>query len=206
MLTIDAYNNWAKTYDTDNNKTRDLEAKAIRTVLGEIIVDNIIEIGCGTGKNTQWLASKCRQLTAVDFSREMLELAKEKIKETNVQFKQADIAVAWNIKEASLITCSLVLEHIKNISLVFEQAAMHLHQDGLLYICELHPYKQLQGSRARFEQDGNLMHLEYFIHHISDFFESAWKNNLICEDLQEWFDTEDRGQTPRLVSCLFRKK
>jgi 2-polyprenyl-3-methyl-5-hydroxy-6-metoxy-1,4-benzoquinol methylase len=206
METKDAYNNWAKTYDTDINKTRDLEAKAIRTVLGNINTDRVIEIGCGTGKNTQWLASKCQQLTAVDFSAEMLQLAMEKITEPNVHFQQADITTPWTFENADLITCSLVLEHIENISVVFEQAATHLNGAGLFYICELHPYKQLQGSRARFEQDGNLLHLEYFIHHISDFFETAKLNAFTCDDVQEWFDTEDRSQTPRLVSYLFRKK
>ena len=206
MLTKDAYNNWAKTYDTDSNKTRDLEARAIRTVLDDIRLDHIIEIGCGTGKNTHWLAGKCRRLTAVDFSNEMLELAKEKVTEPNVHFQQADITVPWNIDKADLITCSLVMEHIENLSVVFEQAATHLQKDGLFYICELHPYKQLQGSRARFEQDGNLLHLDYFIHHISDFFEIARQNKLTCENLQEWFDTEDRSQAPRLVSYLFRKQ
>ncbi len=206
MLTKDAYNNWAKTYDTAINKTRDLEAVAIRSVLEGIEVDRIIEIGCGTGKNTQWLSGKCQYLTAVDFSQEMLQLAKNKITETNVQFQQADITTPWTFEKAGLITCSLVLEHIENIAVVFEQAKTHLNNAGLFFVCELHPYKQLQGSRAKFEQDGNLLHLEYFIHHISDFFETARQNDFICEDLQEWFDTGDRTQTPRLVSYLFRKK
>jgi hypothetical protein len=70
----------------------------------------------------------------------------------------------------------------------------------------LHPYKQLQGSRAKFEQDGNLLQLEFFIHHISDYLHAAKSNGFECDNLQEWFDTEDRNQIPRLVSYIFRKK
>ena len=33
MDTKDAYNQWANTYDSVINKTRDLEARAIRTIL-----------------------------------------------------------------------------------------------------------------------------------------------------------------------------
>ncbi len=78
MHTQDAYNNWAKTYDTVINQTRDLEAKAIRISLEHETPDHILEIGCGTGKNTQWLVNKCKLLTAIDFSPEMLKNCRRK--------------------------------------------------------------------------------------------------------------------------------
>lgn len=206
MQTQDAYNNWAPTYDTVNNPTRDLEVTAIRTLLGPLHVNHILEVGCGTGKNTQWLIDHCHRLTAVDFSKEMIQIAFEKVKNEKVQFLQADITKPWSFGKANLISCSLVLEHIENLSFIFEQAANTLDTGGQFYICELHPYKQLQGSRARFEKDGDILQLEYFIHHISDYFNAAQQNGFACDHLQEWFDTEDRSQTPRLVSFIFRKK
>ncbi len=206
MQTQDAYNNWAKNYDTVVNPTRDLEAKAIRISLEHETPDHLVEIGCGTGKNTQWLVNKCIQLTAVDFSPEMLKIANEKITDERVQVKQADITKQWTFDRANFITCSLVLEHIQDLSFIFQQAAAILYTGGKFYIAELHPYKQLQGSRAKFEQDGNLLQLEYFIHHISDYLDAAKSNGFVCDSLQEWFDTEDRNQTPRLVSYIFQKK
>jgi hypothetical protein len=47
-----AYDTWSSSYDTDENKTRDLEAIALRTMLEAIPFENCLEIGCGTGKNT----------------------------------------------------------------------------------------------------------------------------------------------------------
>jgi ubiquinone/menaquinone biosynthesis C-methylase UbiE len=187
------------------NKTRDLEGKAMRILLQSIRVGKIIEIGCGTGKNTQWLASKCESLTAVDFSEEMMLLAKEKVNDPKVTFLQADITHPWHFDKADLICFSLVLEHIKDLYFVFEQASRTLDPGGRLYINELHPYKQLQGSRARFEKEGELLHLEYFIHQVSDYFQAATKHGFICEDLQEWFDGEERNDVPRLLSFSFRK-
>src|SRR6187551_351187 len=115
MDTRDAYNSWAKTYDTITNKTRDLESIAIQKVLGDMEFDKVLEIGCGTGKNTQWLAERANQLTAVDFSGEMLLLAKQKINLPNVVFKQADLMQQWQFGKVNLVTCSLVLEHIENL-------------------------------------------------------------------------------------------
>ena len=55
MNVQEAYDNWADQYDSNMNKTRDLEAVALRETLAYIPFDTCLEIGCGTGKNTEWL-------------------------------------------------------------------------------------------------------------------------------------------------------
>lgn len=67
----DAYNMWAEQYDTNENKTRDLEAFSLRKTLSAIEFNHCLEIGCGTGKNTEWLALGDRTILAVDFSEEI---------------------------------------------------------------------------------------------------------------------------------------
>jgi ubiquinone/menaquinone biosynthesis C-methylase UbiE len=205
MDTQQAYNHWARSYDSDENKTRDLELVAGQQLLEQTDFTAVLEIGCGTGKNTTWLAPKAKTLTAVDFSEEMMKLARQKVTAPHVTFRQADITQPWNFPTATLITFSLVLEHIQDLHFVLEQAAKTLLPGGLLYVCELHPYKQLQGSRARFERGDQLVQLEYFVHHLSEFFDAAQKAGLQCRRLDEWFDSEDRTTVPRLVSFLFQK-
>jgi predicted TPR repeat methyltransferase len=68
METRKAYDTWASQYDTSDNKTRDLEGLALRTVLANISFDSVLEIGCGTGKNTEWLIGKVKEITSTDFS------------------------------------------------------------------------------------------------------------------------------------------
>ena len=205
MNTRDAYNCWAESYDAMNNKTRDLEQLAAKTLLANVNFTSVVELGCGTGKNTTWISEKAGKLLAVDFSEEMMNIAREKIKSSHVQFKQADITKPWHFSNATLVTCSLVLEHIENIDFIFQQVSATLEREGCFYLCELHPYKQLQASRAKFEHAGKLIQLEYFVHHISEYFSAAQKNGLQCIRLQEWFDDNDRNETPRLVAFLFQK-
>jgi len=205
MKTQDAYDRWAESYDQVMNKTRDLEQIAAKDSLEKADFEKVIEIGCGTGKNTVWIAEKCKVLLAVDFSEEMMNIARQKIDSSHVQFLKADITRAWNFHKATLITCSLVLEHIQNIEFVFGEVAKTLENEGCFYVCELHPYKQLQASRAKFEHEGQLIQLEYFVHHISDYFTAAQKNGMKCIRLQEWFDDHDRTSLPRLVSFVFQK-
>ena len=202
-----AYNAWSKIYDTNKNKTRDIEAKALRaSILTNDSLD-ILEIGCGTGKNTEYLQTKAENLIGADFSAEMLEKAKAKITAENVEFRQMDLRETWDFAESSfdLITCSLALEHIENIDFIFQQAHKVLRSNGLFYIGELHPFKQYQGTKARFETDSGVFELECFVHHVSEFFTVAKSNNFECAELKEWFDDDDKTQIPRLLTMIFEK-
>lgn len=201
------YNQWAGTYNEVNNKTRDMEMLAKQQILKEIPYENVIELGCGTGKNTKWLLEKAAHITAVDFSESMMARAKENIKSDQVKFVQADINQPWNFveKKADLVTCSLVLEHIENLAPVFEKAAAILKPGGHFYIGELHPFKQYNGSKARFENGNETAVLDCYIHHVSEFTNLATANNFSLITLNEWFDEDDKT-IPRLITLLFRKK
>lgn len=201
-----AYNAWSETYDTVENKTRDLEARVLRESISEEHLE-ILEIGCGTGKNTEFLQTKAKWLIGADFSAEMLEKAKAKIRAENVEFRQLDLRENWEFAEKSfdLITCSLALEHIENIDFVFSEANRVLRSSGRFYFGELHPFKQYQGSKARFETDAGVFELECFVHHVSEFFTAAKNNGFVCIELKEWFDDDDQTQIPRLLTMVLEK-
>ena len=157
-----AYNKWSASYDEVENRTRDLEGRALREILSGKKFDNCLEIGCGTGKNTIWLEGITGHLTSIDLSEEMLLKAKAKIKSEKVEFKQSDINAPWNFtdKKFDLITFSLVLEHIKDLDHIFDQASKLLSDDGIVYVGELHPFKQYSGSKARFETESGIQILQ----------------------------------------------
>ncbi len=207
MNNQEAYNAWSKSYDSVKNNTRDVEAKALRETLSAESFDNVLEIGCGTGKNTTWLLTKAKNVVGADFSNEMLAKAKSKINADNVEFVQTDVRETWNFADQSfdLITCGLILEHIENIDFVFNQANAKLKTDGLFYIGELHPFKQYNGTKARFETDNGRFELECFTHHVSDYFDAAKNNGFDCVSINEWFDDNDRTAIPRILTMIFKK-
>jgi ubiquinone/menaquinone biosynthesis C-methylase UbiE len=203
-----AYDSWSKQYDTNTNLTRDLEAQALRTVLSEIKFDNCLEIGCGTGKNTEWLITKAKKIIAVDLSNEMLAIARKKIKSDQVEFIQADIIQDWNFVSSGydLITFSLVLEHIEDLEAIFNKITSVINDRGHVYIGELHPFKQYTGSKARFETDeGILQVVPCFDHHISDFISAAKKFGFEISELKEFFDNHDKPAMPRILTLLLKK-
>src|SRR5688500_2384838 len=124
----DAYTRWSDTYDSDRNLTRDLDHRATQNALKGLRCQNIMELGCGTGKNTVFLTGIGRQILAVDFSPGMLRQAKAKIRSDQVFFVVADLTKPWPCKDESfeLIVCNLVLEHIEDLDAVFVQVSRAL--------------------------------------------------------------------------------
>lgn len=207
MNVQDAYNEWAEQYDTNLNKTRDMEALVLRENLGTLDFHSCLEIGCGTGKNTVWLQNKAQEVMAVDFSEEMLLKAKEKISSSHVQFVQADINQSWNFASQSfdLVSFSLVLEHIEDLNGIFKKTAAVLKDQAYVYIAELHPFKQYSGSKARFDTASGTKTVTCFTHHVSDFTIAAKNNGLELIQLKEYFDEQDRDQIPRILHLIFKK-
>ena len=201
-----AYDNWSHQYDTNINKTRDLEALALQETLAHIVFDNCLEIGCGTGKNTAWLLTKAKKITAVDLSAKMIAKAKQKINSEQVHFIQADILQDWNFIDTkyTLVSFSLVLEHIEELEPVFSKVSKIIAAGGHVYIGELHPFKQYSGSKARFTTDEGEQVVSCFNHHLSDFVKAAKNNGFQMLHINEYFDDDDRNTIPRILSMLFK--
>ena len=92
---IDKYNAWAYQYDNNINPTRDLDKVVTKKSLSNIDFFKVLELGCGSGKNTEWLISKADRLVGLDFSKNMLALARKKITSEKVTFINADINKKW---------------------------------------------------------------------------------------------------------------
>ena len=73
------YDRWAVEYDQTINPTRDLDKIATKKSLYDINFSFVLELGCGTGKNTQWLITRSKKLVGIDFSKNMLKIAKRKL-------------------------------------------------------------------------------------------------------------------------------
>lgn len=203
-----AYNEWSGTYDTDENLTRDLDQQVTKATLTGLHFDLILEIGCGTGKNTSFLSQIGRSIQAVDFSQGMIGKGREKVRAENVRFSMMDITQKWDIEEQSfdLIVCNLVLEHIRDLSYIFSEAAQTLQPKGKFFLNELHPFRQYDGKKAMFYRNGEKVEVDAFIHHISDFLNAATNSGLALMKLNEYWHEADQNKPPRIVSFLFEKQ
>ncbi|HVW72501.1 MAG TPA: class I SAM-dependent methyltransferase [Rhizomicrobium sp.] len=201
----EGYEAWAASYDTNVNATRDMDARALIAADLPLSGARVIEAGCGTGKNTGFLAARAANLLALDFSPAMLEVARGKIGSAHVRFAEHDITTPWPAPDgwAHVVVSNLVLEHIADIAPVLKQIARVLAPGGIAYLAELHPYRQLGGSQAKFESEAGTQLVESFAHGMADYINGAIAAGLTIMRLEEHADTDGR---PRLLALTLRAK
>ncbi len=208
--TRDAYSEWAKIYDSNENRTRDLDALVLRTT--ELPLDGaaVIELGAGTGKNTEYLASRAASVLALDLSPAMLERARARALGDHVSFAEHDITRPWPCADAvaDLVVGNLVLEHVDDLAPVYAEIGRALKPGGLLFISELHPDRQMRGSRAQFERNGKATLVEAYVHSVSDYVAGAEAAGLVLTGLNEAIEAGaevDEDTPPRLLALTFSK-
>jgi ubiquinone/menaquinone biosynthesis C-methylase UbiE len=204
-----AYNDWAETYDAVPNRTRDLAAEALRQVDLELDGRKVIEVGCGTGRNTVWLAKRAAEVVGMDFSDAMLAKARGRVNNPRVRFVQHDVSVTWPFADASAdaVVAMLILEHVEYLEPVFVEIARVLRSGGQFLLCELHPMRQLAGGQAQFSNSKTGEHqcVTAFLHDVSDYVNVGLAAGFQLQHMGEWRDADAAPTSdPRLLSLLFR--
>jgi ubiquinone/menaquinone biosynthesis C-methylase UbiE len=204
-----AYDAWAASYDTAPNRTRDLDAQVLRlqTALALEGAD-VLEVGCGTGKNTEWLAVQARSVLALDFSSGMLEKARLRVRSERVRFVEHDLREPWPVAPSSMdaVVTNLVLEHVEHLEPFFRRAAYVLRPGGRVFVCELHPFRQWSGSQARFAPSENTPEqlVPAYRHDVSHYLNAGVSAGLRFVHCDEWLeDSAPAGALPRLFSTLW---
>jgi ubiquinone/menaquinone biosynthesis C-methylase UbiE len=205
-----AYDRWAASYDADKNVTRDLDAVVVRRVSLPLENRDVLELGCGTGKNTTFLAEHARRVVAMDFSEGMIARAHERIATNNVEFVRHDVREVWPVPSASvdLVIGNLILEHVHDLAVVFFETARVLRPAGQVFYCELHPYRQMLGSQAQFtdQTTGERVCVSAHAHTVSEYVNGAIEAGLQLRALGEWTEDGAAASTPpRLISLLFER-
>ena len=208
MKVTEAYKEWSRIYDSNDNLTRDLDQSVLPQILTDIKNKYIVEAGCGTGKNTVWFAEQAHKVVAFDLSDEMLELARQKVSLKNVEFIRHDILKRWPVHNsvADIVSINLVLEHIPVIDFPLREAYRVLNKGGILSVCELHPQKHIAGSQAKyFDKTTNTeMKVESYLHTREEFTDSGKRAGFTETKIQEWYDAINK-EIPRLISLLLLK-
>lgn len=205
-----AYDLWAASYDTDENRTRELADAVLRESALELAGRDVVEIGCGTGRNTAWLAERAASVVGLDLSAGMLERARARIAAPAVRFLRHDIRSVWPLADraADLVVAMLVLEHVETLEPVFGEARRVLRQGGELYLCELHPVRQMLGRQAGFThpESGERERIVAYLHDVADYVNGGLAAGLEPLRLDEHRDPgAARTAPPRLLSVCFRR-
>jgi malonyl-CoA O-methyltransferase len=127
-----------------------------------------------------------------------------------VRFAACDITAPWPAADGSvdIVVGNLVLEHVDDLSPVFTSAARVRRSRGTLYLCELHPFRQLRGGQAHFvdAETGDTTRVPAFPHSVSQYVNGGLAVGLSLVGIGEWHDEQaDADALPRLLSVRFRQ-
>ena len=173
LPTAEAYDRWAASYDTDSNPLQALDDLQLQTLLprfisivlserrrttshpsvllsGETI--NVVDLGCGTGRNTAKLLHLLparSHLTGLDASPNMLSIARSRCDaalqsldtpHAELTFHSFDIfhPPALPLSQAQAMISTLTIEHIP-LTPFFSAASSLLQPGGLFFLTNMHP-------------------------------------------------------------------
>jgi cytosine/adenosine deaminase-related metal-dependent hydrolase/ubiquinone/menaquinone biosynthesis C-methylase UbiE len=140
LTPAEGYRLWANTYDNECNPMLSLEQRILEPLLPSLAGLDVIDLGCGTGR---WLNTlkdkKARSLLGVDFSPEMLRVARSKLDSAaNIECADCENASLQN-SSADLILCNFVLSYVEGAAKLLEIAGQALRPGGSLFITDIHP-------------------------------------------------------------------
>lgn len=119
-----------------------LERPALRALVpGTLHGTTVLDAGCGSGAQAQWLLAQGADVVAVDISPRMIEEAERRCAGRG-RFLVADLAKPLPLEPGSIdgITCSLALHYVEDLSVPLQSFASALRPGGWAVISLDHPF------------------------------------------------------------------
>jgi ArsR family transcriptional regulator len=136
--------------DWDEMRALGLPATAIEEALLAALparMDSLLDIGTGTGRLLELVASRTRHALGVDMSRDMLALARARLSERGIAeraaVRQADMyRLPFADASFDAVAMQMVLHYAEDPAAALAEAARVLRPDGMLLIADLAPHAQ----------------------------------------------------------------
>lgn len=120
--------------------TERLERRAMLELIGEVRGKTVLEIGCGDGALAVLLAEHGAKVSAIDMSETMIQAARRRAKERNVDVDfqvAAAERIPFEAEQFDIVIAMTILCFVKNASPVFQEIARVLRPGGRFVIGEL---------------------------------------------------------------------
>ncbi|MHA1575723.1 MAG: class I SAM-dependent methyltransferase, partial [Candidatus Thorarchaeota archaeon] len=114
----------------------------VENLMGDVKGKRILDAGCGEGHLTRYYASKGADVTGVDISKNLVEIARDRSPEDLLlDFKVDDICHMDSIGDESIeiVLCNLVILNVPCLEKVFSEFNRVLEPGGILVLSIVHP-------------------------------------------------------------------
>lgn len=186
----EGYARWADEYDAFPNPMTAMAAHVLERAAPELAGLDVLELGCGTGRNAAALAGAVASYVGVDESPEMLAVARGRAT-PGARFEPRDLRAGIGLPAASfdVVLISLVLEHFDDIAPVLAAARKVARPGALLLAIELHAGLRERGIGAHIETAGETLVLPSFAHTAGELAAAATATGWAPETATDWYAT-----------------
>ena len=188
----DGYSEWAGTYDDPGNPMLLAEEPVVREILARYPIGTALDAACGTGRHAEYLASLGHEVTGIDSTPEMLELAAPKVPEA--KFETADLtAIPFADGTFDLAICTLALTHLPDLRPPIAELARVLRPDGRMVISDVHPFDVVLSVQGGFRRKrGGRGFVRNYVHLTSGYLNAFQQAGLTVAQCIEplWGDRE----------------
>jgi SAM-dependent methyltransferase len=147
------YAAWSGHYDDTDNPIIALEQPAVWSILDRLPPGRALDAACGTGRHARRLIELGHELFAVDWTPEMLGIAKRAV--PRARLVEADLlALPLAEEQFDAVVCGLALAHVADLVGAIESLGRVLKVGGHLVVSALHPLQAFLGWHALFEDAG----------------------------------------------------
>jgi ubiquinone/menaquinone biosynthesis C-methylase UbiE len=185
------YERWAEEYDNDSkrNPAIQMEDDAVIPFLDPNKQDVILEVGCGTGRLTIPIAKECGRITGIDFSEQMLGMARRKsLGLSNVEFRKVDARKKLPFQDASFdkVLAALVINHIENLAEFLTEVHRVLKRGGTFVFDDVVPDAEFFETRQdtplvqAYKQDKKV----FSVHSLDDCVNSLHRVNFDVKEIR----------------------
>lgn len=142
------YRNIADIYEADKSRKAlfEIEERHLLHILPSLKNKKVLDVGCGTGRWTRKFLRKGAKTIGIDNSKEMIEIAREKTR--NSDFRVMDARnLDFPANYFDFVFSSLMLSHLKNWDKSLKEMIRVARAGGCIIISDIHG--AIGGGKAR---------------------------------------------------------
>jgi SAM-dependent methyltransferase len=151
----EGYDLWSETYDQTPNPVVAMDARHTLNLLAPQAGEQILDAGCGTGRNLLPMIAAGSQAIGIDLSIGMLKVAKRRLPKAPLAVADLQKPYPFRVAQFDAALCALIGEHLDNLSATFRELYQVLKPGGRLVFSVYHPEMAAAGKEANF-QKGNI--------------------------------------------------